>query len=116
MHSVNPRLVSAISAASTAGPAGALATSTSITSTSSPRSLISFVNFGMSACRSSMSAHRFSTIWNLTVPLQLSITPTLVFGLNCEVFLQTHVQLFDEDPYVDQRISSQVVSINQSGL
>ena len=30
-----------------------------------------------------------------------------------ESFLQTHIQLFDEDPYLDQRISSQVASNQQ---
>ena len=77
VHSVNRRLVSAFSAASTAGAAVALATSTSIKSTSPPRSVISIVNFAMSACRSLMSAHSFSTIWDLSVPPQLTITPTL---------------------------------------
>ena len=58
-----------------------------------------------------------STTWDLSVPPQLSITPTLVLGVNCGVFLQTDNQLFDEEPDLDKkRISSQVASINKSGL
>ena len=47
-----------------------------------------------------------STIWDLSVPPQLSITPTLVLDVNCGVFIQTHNQLFDEDPDLEKRISS----------